>query len=189
MNPFLAPPDLGMAKRFLQILAQKNEPIFAFQTFADRQIENGSLLSKIFCGTFEQYQHELTELHQKGAGVFVAINCTDGKGRKTENITSVRAIFVDLDGSPLEPILSAPLAPHLIIESSPKRYHAYWVVEEMPRENFSFMQKQFIELFQADPKVHDLPRVMRLPGFYHQKGSPFLTRIIQINEQRRDAIP
>ena len=28
-------------------------------------------------------------------------------------------------------------------------------------------------------KVKDLPRVMRLPGFFHQKKSPFQTRIVE----------
>jgi len=41
------------------------------------------------------------------------------------------------------------------------------------------------ERFAGDPLVSDLPRVMRLPGFYHQKNEPFLTHIVHINEQER----
>jgi hypothetical protein len=29
----------------------------------------------------------------------------------------------------------------------------------------------------SDPKVHDLPRVVRIPGFYHHKKDPFLSKV------------
>ena len=86
-------------------------------------------MPQVLCGTFDEFVDLFIRLQEQGAGIFVTINQTDGKGRKTENIVGVRAIFVDLDGSPLEPIFSAPLSPHIIIESSPGRYHAYWIVE------------------------------------------------------------
>jgi hypothetical protein len=31
--------------------------------------------------------------------------------------------------------------------------------------------------FGGDPKVSDLARVMRVPGFFHQNGEPFMTRL------------
>ena len=171
-------PNIRMAERFLTLISQCDEPIFSFQIFADKKTES-HVKPKILCGSFEQHQEFLIQENQQGAGVFVTINKTDGKGRKTENITGVRAIYVDLDGSPLDPIFSAALTPHLIIESSPKRYHAYWIVDGLSLEQFSSIQKHVIALFQGDSQVHDLPRVMRLPGFFHQKQEPFLTQIIK----------
>ena len=171
--------DITMAKRFLSHLSQDEESIFAFQVFNDRKNSGSSVKPQILCGTFDEFVDQFIRLQGQGAGIFVTINQTDGKGRKTENIVRVRAVFVDLDGSPLGPILSAPLSPHLIIESSPGRYHAYWIVEGIDREHFALIQKQLIARYQADPAVHDLPRVMRLPGFLHQKQEPFLTKIIQ----------
>ncbi|MDE3055465.1 MAG: DUF3987 domain-containing protein [Verrucomicrobiota bacterium] len=171
--------DITMAKRFLSHLSQDEESIFAFQIFDDRKKSGSSVIPQVLCGTFDQFVDQFMQLQEQGAGIFVTINQTDGKGRKTENIVGVRALFVDLDGSPLGPILSAPLSPHIIIESSPDRYHAYWIVEGINREHFSLIQKQLITRYQADPKVHDLPRVMRLPGFLHQKQDSFLTKIIK----------
>jgi hypothetical protein len=104
---------------------------------------------------------------------------TDGTGRKAKNITKVRALFADLDGSPLQPILNATLEPHMIIESSKDKYHAYWLVNDCPLDKFSMYQKAIARKFNSDPKVHDLSRVMRMPGFYHCKGSPFPTKIIK----------
>jgi hypothetical protein len=77
------------------------------------------------------------------------------------------------------PIYNAPYLPHLVVESSPGRFHAYWSIYNCPIEEFSDIQKLLAEKFSGDPQVHDLSRCMRLPGFYHLKSSPFLTTIIE----------
>ncbi|HEV7736673.1 MAG TPA: DUF3987 domain-containing protein, partial [Chlamydiales bacterium] len=177
-------PDLSMADRFLNLISQSNESTFAFQIFNDRKDVPSSICPLVLCGAFELHKQTLLESQQRGAGVFVTINKTDGKGRKTENITAVRAVFVDLDGSPLEPILSGPLPPHIVVETSPMRYHASWLVNGIDLNLFSIIQKSLIAKFNGDPKVHDLARVMRLPGFYHQKKAPILTKIIQENSSK-----
>jgi hypothetical protein len=53
----------------------------------------------------------------------------------------------------------------------------------MPLAEFKLLQKGLIAHFNSDPQIHDLPRVLRIPGFIHCKeGTPFLSRILQINE-------
>jgi len=79
-------PNIRMAERFLTLISQCDEPIFSFQIFADKKTES-HVKPKILCGSFEQHQEFLIQENQQGAGVFVTINKTDGKGRKTENIT------------------------------------------------------------------------------------------------------
>ncbi len=169
--------DLKMAERFLTLLSEDIETVFSFQTFDDKK-ENLTH-PKVLHGSFDKHKDELLRLNRLGAGIFVTVNQTDGKGRSAENVKTVRAIFVDLDGSPLQPVLDSPLSPHIIIESSPGRYHAYWITEGMDLTHFSPIQKNLCKRFNGDPVVCDLARVMRLPGFSHQKGDPFLTKIIQ----------
>ena len=123
---------------------------------------------------------ELAKLNTQGAGVFVCINRTDGRGRKAENITAVRALFADLDGAPLEPVMHANLEPHIIVASSPGRWHAYWMVSDCEREQFRPLQLAIARKFNSDDQVADLPRVMRLPGSVNRKhGTPFLVHIEQ----------
>jgi hypothetical protein len=129
-------------------------------------------------GSLDENAEDLSRLNARGAGVFVTVNETDGEGRKTENIIRVRAQFVDLDGAPLEPVLEHPLGPSITIESSPGRYHAYWLVDDCPLAEFKHAQQRLAAHFNGDPSVCDLPRVMRLPGFFHRKAEPFITRII-----------
>lgn len=168
-----AQPVLGTAARFLTLLDEAAET-FTFQTFDDAGTERR--LSRILHGQLDERAKEMTQLNAQGAGVFVMVNCGDGRGRTAANVTSVRALFADFDGTPLAAYW--PLEPHFITESSPGRFHAYWVASGIELAEFSPLQKALAVRLGTDPGVYDLPRVMRLPGFYHRKGVPFQTRII-----------
>ena len=133
-------------------------------------------------GTIEEHFAALESLNNRGAGIFATINRTDGKGRKCDNVVGIRAVFVDLDGAPLAPIMQWALSPHIVVESSPGRFHAYWLVDEtVALTEFTALQKRLATMFGGDPKVHDLARVLRLPGFIHRKGDPFRTRVVHYN--------
>jgi putative DNA primase/helicase len=170
--------DLVEAQRFLTLFREGEA--CTFQTFADAGEARD--LARIMHGDIEQHGAELSALNERGAGIFVMVNFGDGKGRTAANVTGVCALFADLDGAPLEPVLSAGLEPHAVIESSPGRYHVYWLVADCRLNEFTPMQAAIAARFHSDPTVKDLPRVMRLPGFLHLKGEPFRTRIIQLSE-------
>ncbi|NGX40378.1 MAG: hypothetical protein KR126chlam4_00197 [Candidatus Anoxychlamydiales bacterium] len=173
-------PDIQMAKRFLSFISQcdENDNHFSFQTFPEKENQSKPF-ARILSDTIEDHEDLLINLNKQEAGIFVTVNKTDGKGRKKDNIIEGRTFFIDLDGASLEPVLEAPISPHLIVESSPGRYHAYWIVENIKLEYFSDIQKQLSSRFGSDPQVNDLGRVMRLPGFFHHKKDPFFTKIIE----------
>ncbi len=154
---------------------------FTFQTLGEGLAKENKRLSRITHGDITPKFKQLKDLNAQGAGIFVMVNQGDLEGRKNANVVSVRAVFVDLDGSPIEPVLNGPLKPHVVVESSSEKYHAYWLVEDMPKDSFKAIQQTLARKFNGDIKVCDLPRIMRVPGFYHKKGTPFLTRIIEIN--------
>jgi Primase C terminal 2 (PriCT-2)/RepB DNA-primase from phage plasmid len=182
-----APIDIEAAARFLTLL-DPGATEFEFRTFDDNVDRDDPNLLKTFYGTLAEHADELKRLNERGAGVFVTINETDGKGRKAENILRVRAVFADLDGVPLTQVMAGRLKPHIIVESSANRWHCYWLVEGMALQDFAAVQKAIIERFHSDPKVHDLPRVMRLPGFVHAKikdgvkSKPFTSRIVSSSD-------
>jgi len=144
-----------------------------FQTFDDKPTKRRELNH-----IFHEYDPlNFEAMNDKDAGVFLTVNETDGKGRTAENVTSVRAVYADLDGAPLAPVLD--YKPHMVVESSPGRYHAYWLTNDVPLDQFRDLQKSIIALFDADKSVHDLPHVMRMPGFYWRKQDQgYLTKII-----------
>jgi putative DNA primase/helicase len=176
--------DAREAKRFLDALCggECRRETFAWQTFGDgkkdralAQTRSDTLLLRTIA--------ELDRLNRAGAGVFVAVNVTDGRGRKTNNVTAVRALFVDLDGAPIEPVRAWGLQPHIIVESSPGKYHAYWRHDgSIALADFGRLQMKLAVKFGGDRSVTDLPRVMRLPGSWHQKGKPVQVRIANIND-------
>lgn len=156
-------------------LFQREEP-FVFQTFDDKK--RFHTLSKIISGKFWEIEHELDYMNSKGAVISLTINHSVG-GRKIENITKVAAVWADLDGAAPDDALDR--SPHLTVETSPGRYHCYWLVEDLPLEAFTQTQLSIAHTLSSDSAVSDLPRAMRMPGFYHQKKERFLSRIVQKN--------
>jgi putative DNA primase/helicase len=174
--------DLKAAKRFLDVLDADAEE-FCFQTFDDVKLPDGkprkdARLVHLRHGSLGKLADKLRTLNEGGAGVFVAVNETDGKGRKAQNIVRVRGVTVDLDGAPLAPVRACRLKPHLIVESSPDKFHVYWLVKGLPLAEFEDVQRAIAKRFDGDPSVALLTHVARVPGFYHNKEQPFRTRII-----------
>lgn len=144
-------------------------------------------LHRVFPSVTTEHFDEIFALNSAGAACCCTINETDGKGRRNENVTRIRFVFCDLDQGGVEKLQrimadhSRP--PHMIIESSPGKYHVYWKVDDSVKlEHFTPIQRALAENYGGDPAVKDLARVMRIPGLYHNKGAPFLTRIVEIHE-------
>jgi RepB DNA-primase from phage plasmid len=184
MSAPLLTPNQAKAEKFLHTLAPDTTQ-FTFQTAMDPK-EGRKLLGKardplarILHGTLTDCWGPLVNLSADGAGVYVAINETNLRGRKTTDIIRVRAYFVDLDGAPPENLKRLNLRPHMIVQTSPGKFHVYWLVKDAPLEQFKPTQKRLAKLIGGDPNVCDLPRVMRVPGFPHQKrpDQPFLVDV------------
>ena len=164
------------ADAFLRMLGDRH----TFQTFGEGAAKAKRGLNRVLPGSLAEHAETLAGLNARGAGVFVTVNETDGKGRKSVNVQRVRALFVDLDGAPLEPIKAATLAPHCMVESSPNHWHAYWRIADCPLADFKPLQKALAARFNGDAKVCDPARVMRLPGFDHRKRAPYRSRIVEL---------
>jgi hypothetical protein len=159
-----------VAHAFLKMLDRSRDR-WEFRTFDDAKDRRDKSLIRKFSGRLEDHLTKLRHLNASGAGVFVTINPTDGKGVSSENVTEVRAIFADTDGAELEPLLA--LKPHIVVESSPGKFHTYWLVADCARSQFKLVQQAIARRFGTDRSVNDLARVMRLPGFMHRKATPF----------------
>lgn len=168
------------AHQFINLLSEGN--ICSFQTFDDSRELSRKRLTRVLHGYLDQNIDKLIKLNNDGAGVFVMVNQGDCKRRASENVTNIRAVFVDLDGSPVQPVLDAPIKPHIVIQTSPNKFHAYWLVNDLDKENFKPLQQLIARTYGGDMKVCDLPRVMRIPDFYHKKSDPFKVRIFKVND-------
>jgi hypothetical protein len=170
-------PNLDEARRFLNLLDPGGE--FHFQT----QLEGSSQAKsqpRILFGTFEKCAAELVRLNNSGSAVWVQIN--KGTGRKSKDITSIRAYFIDRDLPSDEPLTTLTAPPDIVVETSPGKFHGYWLTDDAPLGEFKSRQQALAAHLGGDPAVCDLSRVMRLPGFVHRKGEPFVARIVHIRE-------
>ncbi len=159
--------DVQQAARFLHLLDAAES--WHFRTFDDK----GRGAGRTYAGALEAIAVDLQLDNGRGRGVFVVV----GEGGQSDaDITRVRAVFADFDGTPMPDQL--PIEPHGIVESSPGKYHVYWLVDGLPLAQFKPVQQRIAAALGSDPAVCNLSRVMRLPGFVHHKGEPFVSRII-----------
>jgi len=145
-----------------------------WQTFNDSKEYNHSL-ARVYSGSLEETKEKLQSLNEQGAGVFIAVNEMKGHKRANTEVKRVRFLVADFDG--VSPIKAFADRPHLIVESSKGKFHCYWHICDCPPEMYRGIQKSLIRKYNSDPAVCDLARVLRVPGFMHQKGKPFMTRL------------
>ena len=172
--------------RFFSALGPKSS-VWHFQTFDDAKKGNASL-AKAFDGTLDvTTMGMLDAINMGGGGAFVAINeHQPRKARNKKTTTRIRAIFADFDDSTtakkqVEDI-SAILEPSMVVESSEGKFHVYYIFsgpDLLPVSEFSHWQRKLVKDFGGDPKITDTSRVMRIPGYMHNKGEPFLTKIVK----------
>ena len=165
------------ARAFLKMLDPDTDQ-FRFRQLPDNA--KSKVRSRNLDGTFKAVLPKLQWASDTGGGAFVVVN--EG-GQKDSEINRVRAVFADTDGAPLEPIVEA-LKPHMVVESSPRNYHAYWLTEsDFPLDQFTPVQLAIARKYGTDKKVCNLSRVMRMPGFSHNKNEPVLSRLVKLNLQ------
>lgn len=156
--------QLDHALRFVRCLTGSATTRVTLQTFDDTEAKRPEL-AYVRHSTIEAAWPWICEMNEKGAGIFATVNETDGHGRKIENITKLRALFVDFDDSSRDPALK----PSMVVNSL-RGQHYYWLLDggdDVSR--FQPAQEQLAKFYGSDPTVKDLPRVMRLPGTKNHK--------------------
>ena len=169
-------------------LAALGTPPYVFQTFTDnketRKKYKRDPLARALIGTFEEHHDSLEYLSKQGAGIFVQVNA--GAERTKDAITGIRALFLDLDQPSTLAESMASLRkymppPSLIVNSSPGKRHLYWRVTDCPVDKFGVIQRSLAVTFAGDPGMGNLDRVMRLPGFPHQKRDAVDVTFVDLN--------
>ena len=170
--------DLTQAERFLNILEPNGH--YLYQTATEPKPTDGSGSARVLSGTLAKCGDALTKLNQSGSAVWVQINA--GTGRSNTDVNRIRAYFVDLDTVPGDALFASALPADIIVESSPGKFHGYWLTSGAPLDSFSDRMHTLANKFGGDHSICHLARVMRLPGFYHLKNDPFMSRIVKIRE-------
>jgi RepB DNA-primase from phage plasmid len=125
----------------------------------------------------------LNRLNGEGQNVYLGANPRTAEGQSSaEGVAFAHCLFADFDGGATvehasEKISAAGMPePTALIESG-HGCHAYWRFEsddEINLEEWPQLQRALIAAVDSDSSVHDLPRVMRVPGFLNLKSEPFV---------------
>lgn len=151
---------------------------------------------------FEAVIPELQQINQYGCGIFFTINEGDGlkdpdspadnlNCGKRKNIQYLNTLVIDTDNADTQALDRAlaelKLLPHVKVQSSPGRYHYYFLISRVPCTGnnvviWQALQKHLATLVpDLDQSMSDVNQVLRIPGFYHAKAEPFLTSVVQVS--------
>ena len=134
----------------------------------------------------------LSFMQQRGAGAFVMVHETDGRGQKEANVIRGRALFLDFDDAASlagrERFLSATgLVPTMTVESGglaggvPK-LHVYFRVRDLAPDAIAPAQRLLASRAGTDFAVCDPARIMRQPGSRHLKAALRPVRITEAHD-------
>jgi hypothetical protein len=116
-----------------------------------------------------------------GYGVFMTPQETDGRGVKNSNVVRILTIVADLDLKKTKAKKPAfPLAPSFEVESSPGNFNVYWLVDPdgpVSFEQHADIMARLVHSYGADPATMDGSHIFRVPGFFHTKGKPVMSRL------------
>ncbi len=177
--------DISAARAFLSAL----DPLATAWTFVALDDDKGRklpTLSRKIHASIDDAWPMLVTANGHGAGVFITVNETDGKGRKAENIRRVRAVWHDDDtgAGVIDPDTWLPPAgmpePLLTVKTSERGTHRYWPVDGASNAEHAELMARLVRL-GCDKNAKDLPRIMRLAGTYNMKdpAAPYMVRVVE----------
>jgi len=165
--------DNHQARRFITALTGSLSSPVTFQTFYDPKPEHGptpdGVYPETWTATLDDSLEFLDYKQSQKCGVYVCINGTDGHGRDTDNIISLRTMLVDFDGM-CEPEWALPR--HLVQKRDETHGHAFWFInsDDLSHDEWTILQKQLSMFYGSDSQVIDPARVIRVPGSQHWKN-------------------
>ena len=169
-------------------MGRKNDPIDFFLSLYRqceigninfRFIEQGRIKSEFVpVGSLLDSPNKVTLLlnNHKAANSYFGVALRNGTNGTKEGITQIPALWVDLDGSPLEKVIQGPWPPSVVVETRPGRFHVYWKLKdpvgrpEIPQ--VEDLLRRLVAYFGGDPAATDASRILRVPGTLNYKTPP-----------------
>lgn len=146
---------------------------------------------------------ELTAMNAQGGNVFVSTQHATGLGKA--DVTKARALFLDIDAGQftkdgatrdealakasavVDDAMTCGAEPTMVVQTG-NGYHVWWRIKDgaIAVKDIPMWLKALIKRFGSDPSIHDIQRVMRVPGFLHVKNhdDPRPVTIIRRSAQR-----
>lgn len=159
--------------------------------FAGKQIlvskpdkEASELMTRHYHELSDKYLKFLSERDTESqCGSFFTVNELDRSLDPSKDRTKLmwirsRAVWADDDEPRETPRTDWPIKPSLIVETSPKKFHYYWLTSTENADEWLAVMRGLARTYNTDTAVCDLARIMRIPGFHHNKREPFLSSVV-----------
>lgn len=171
------------AVKYLSTLGTINSK-FLFACFDYRKDKKG----RTYYDKYENIKDTLQNNNNDVFCVYTTVNETLGGKRGKEDVTRARAIWIEDDEVRDEPRTDFPMSPSIVIESSPGKYHYYFLTSTENLDEWDAVMNRMVVDWGCDNKAKDRARVLRLPGYLHRKKleSNFKCRIIKCVKKRTD---
>lgn len=121
---------------------------------------------------------KLEDRNKDNYGIFFCVNEIDRRKDPQRHRTStmlahIRAIWADDDVQREKPRSDFPLQPNIIVETSKGKFHYYWLTTTQNIKEWGYVMNGIANTFDCDGNAKDLVRVLRIPGFNHNKKKPY----------------
>jgi hypothetical protein len=173
-------PDLSQAQRYLQALGGSDCVEF-FRALPHATTAKGAQVPKgrKFVGTLADVADNLIRWNVlKRCGIYSASNQTNGRGNTKRDLVKPRINWIDDDQGLVDPS-KFPIPPSITIETSPGRFQYIWRVDGMDWAIWDGVQARMVKTWGCDPNAARRNQLLRVPGLYHLKRAPFMSRIVE----------
>jgi len=129
-------------------------------------------------GTINEVGPWLNKHNKDAWGCFFTVNDLDqgldlGRKRTEKMLVGINALWAEDDNKRDEPRTDWPIKPNIVVNSSPNKFHYYWLTTAKATDEhcdqWHGMMQTMVNDYGSDNNAKDLVRILRLPGFKHQK--------------------
>lgn len=149
-----------------------NEEYIYFRFFDDRDKNGYSGRLEVKLENLSNKYLTLKKENEMYKGISFVVNGGGHKDDEVINSKSCKAQFMEIDDFPINVQLAVinalPIKPS-IINKTQKSLHTFWLLKDGDITRFRDIQNRIREVFRSDPSIINESRVMRVPGFYHNK--------------------
>lgn len=129
-------------------------------------------------------------VNSNGYGVWFVVNGCGQNDNSVLESGKYKSIYIEWDDisfrEMFERLKKFPLIPSTLIITK-KSLHVYWFSKDGDSKAFRTIQKRMIAYFGSDKTIHNESRVMRIPGFFHNKDkkNPVMVRLLRFCPELR----
>ena len=159
-------------ERYIKLMTALDsaEDVLRWRRFVDRKLPKGKTRArKNLVGPLAEVWSTLND-GNRDEGIASYLVCNRGGTTKPE-MTTVRAFFIDIDGTHELSDMVWHQQPHFVVKRDHNHFHAYWLTRPYDVSvHFADTQTRLAKFYGTDGAVALNTQVMRLPGLPHKKN-------------------